>query len=114
MKWERGRQGEGYLKLTLFSSRLLKCDCHVIRLPQGSRVPPHRDPCPPGYEHHRVNITLRRAKKGGRTFFERPPHPRGRIYRFRPDVVHHWVTMVTEGSLWLFSVGWLKRETNHR
>lgn len=109
MKWKAGRQGSGYFKLTLFSSQWLKCDCHVIRLPKGARVPPHRDPCPDGWEHHRINLTLRAARQGGITFCERPPHPRTRIYRFRPDLVYHWVTAVREGSLWLLSVGWLTR-----
>jgi hypothetical protein len=120
-RWEHGRQAGGYSKLLLARSALLKFDVYLIRMPTGSVVMPHRDPVKPGFEHHRVNITLCRAHRGGVTVIEGDDvvdlvhpimHPMyDRAYHFRPDMREHAVTKITSGSLWLLSIGWLRRAT---
>ena len=115
-RWEHGRQNGGYSKFTLAFSKRLKFDAYIIRLPQGSMVPPHTDPAIEGYEHHRVNITLRSAKTGGVTYFD--PYPFAtrnfsqrapKHYHFRPDVLRHYVTAILKGEVWLLSFGWLRK-----
>lgn len=113
--WESGRQGGGYRKLTLISSKRFRFDCHIIVLPSGSKVRPHKDPSPEGFEHHRINITLRRPRWGGRTFIAQKGynknliHEARRAYKFRPDLQLHSVDECVSGSLWLLSFGWLKK-----
>lgn len=119
-RWEHGRQGSGYKKLTLLSSKLLKFDVHILVIPEGVSVPVHRDPSPEGYGHHRVNITLRKPNAGGHTFIEegvnkstgQATHKKytDRWYRFRPDRQEHFVTRVLRGELRLLSIGWLSKE----
>lgn len=117
-KWEEGRQG-GYEKLTIFSSKLFKCDLHLIRLRAFDWVSYHRDPAPDGYEHHRINFDIFRPAVGGVTHIldeDYPPRIRSapRCYRFRPDLHHHEVTTVmdphaTNDFLLILSFGWLRK-----
>lgn len=106
-RWEHGRQGGGYSKFTLAYSTRLNFDMYILRLPKGSMVQEHTDPSPEGFEHHRVNITLRSARTGGCTYFSRMRAPLH--YHFRPDVMKHHVTAIMKGNLWLLSIGWLRR-----
>lgn len=113
-RWEHGRQGGGYSKLMLAVSKRLRFDCYLIRLPTGSRVNWHNDPAPEGFEHHRINITLRRPRVSGLTLIydlegKRPRIEERQVYRFRPDVQRHRVTPIKEGELLLLSIGWLRR-----
>jgi hypothetical protein len=117
-KWEEGRQG-GYEKLTIFSSKKLKCDLHLIRLKAFCCVPWHKDPVAAGFEHHRINLDLIRPSKGGVTkiaIHERTlaTRPASRLYRFRPDLQYHEVSTVCDPdvrgeSLLILSFGWLKK-----
>ncbi len=120
-RWEHGRQNGGYSKFTLAFSKRLKFDCYIIRLPVTSVVPHHRDPAPEGFEHHRVNITLRSAKVGGTTFIACSPERPGigprtmhyeeapKVYHFRPDLYTHFMSAIMKGEVWLLSFGWLRR-----
>lgn len=119
LRWVDGRQGGDYQRMLLLRSKLLKFDFYLLRLPTGSVVRPHIDRVPDGFEHHRINVTLREATSGGITFidpkvvsrekseYERAP----KHYRFRPDIHRHHVTKVEAGSVLLLSFGWLKRST---
>lgn len=115
--WEHGRQGGGYRKLTIAFSKRFKFDLYILVVPTGSEVPPHNDPCPEGFEHHRVNVTLWKADIGGETKFVRFPGSlqpsfdiAPRHYHFRPDEVMHFVDRVLLGNLWLLSFGWLRKK----
>ena len=116
--WEEGRQSGGYRKLTLAASKWLKFDCHLIVLPEGSEVPEHTDPAPGGYVHHRINITLTFAKRGGITWirslgdWDWPLPMTDRIYRFKPSINPHGVMKVESGALRLLSIGWLRKHDN--
>ena len=113
-RWEHGRLGQGYSKLTLLYSTALNIDAYILVVPTCGVVPHHRDPVPNGFEHHRVNITLRKPKRGGITYIE-AGNPgcyeagQGRMYRFRPDTRTHFVTAILKGQLWLLSFGWLRK-----
>ena len=115
LQWEHGRQGGGYSRLLLAHSKRLKFDLYLLRLPCTSMVRHHTDPVIPEFEHHRVNITLRAAKIGGKTFIATGSalHPwytrAARVYHFRPDLLPHYVTPVMKGSVWLLSFGWLRK-----
>lgn len=106
--WKYGRQNSGYKTLTLWKSTRLKTDGYIIHYPDGSHIPPHTDPASPGYAHHRVNIILKPPTSGGAfqcdTFKKWGP-----IIYFRPDLYEHSVTPC-QGSRWIFSFGWLKKE----
>jgi hypothetical protein len=108
--WTEGRQGNGYFKKKLFISKLLKMDCYLLRFPKGCEVRPHTDPVE-GKDHHRINVILKKAKRGGEFYIKHlninwlMPF---RWFKFRPDLVIHGMTEVEEGeALWL-SVGWTR------
>lgn len=93
--WEDGRQGTGYFKLNLMDiyaggdsllgavrSRLLNAikrrlglpdglklqrrnDFWLLYYPEGSSVPWHVDPAPPGAKHWRANVCVTAPKEGG-------------------------------------------------
>jgi hypothetical protein len=115
--WEYGRQNGGYSKMLLAGSKRLKFDVYLLRLPTHSIVRPHKDPSPNGYEHHRLNITLKSARWGGVTMIENQDQvvdlldfiEAPKIYHFRPDQVYHYVTTVLDGEVWLLSIGWLRK-----
>lgn len=117
-KWEDGRQSSGYSKLLLATSKLLRFDVYLLRIHKGGQVPPHTDASKPGFEHHRINITLRAAHRGGDTYFDNfdteswipKPELAPRAYHFRPDLIEHQVTRVVVGEVWLLSIGWLRRK----
>ncbi len=119
LRWIDGRQGGGYERMLLLRSAWFKFDFYLLRLPTGAIVQPHIDRVPDGFEHHRINITLRSARSGGVTFIDPKPVSRERStydiapkhYRFRPDIQRHGVNKVLEGSVLLLSFGWLKRST---
>lgn len=64
-KFKDGRGGTGYKVLTIFSSKLLKCDCHIIKYEADSFIAEHKDPAPEGYVHKRTNIVLGWKLSGG-------------------------------------------------
>ena len=107
-KWEYGRQGSGYQKLMLASSKYFKFDMFIIRIPQGVRVPKHVDPALTGFANHRFNFTLKKPDVGGTTFIQGVKQV-GRGYIFRPDIAEHEVSEVLDGELVLISIGWLTK-----
>lgn len=102
MTWEPGRQGSGYFKRKLFGWSW--GDCYLLKYPEGSRVPPHRDPVPTG-RHFRLNIELRKARDGGEFYGGAPIVNHGRVVLFRPDMHVHAVSPVYEGTRWVLSLG---------
>jgi hypothetical protein len=113
MRWEEGRQGSGYYKLKLMESRFFKFDMYLLKFPEGSYIETHTDPAPKDHDHHRLNIVLKRAKKGGR-FVKSNNIQYGRVFKFRPDIEEHYVEDIEEGTRYVFSVGWLKRNNKLR
>lgn len=119
LRWVKGRQGGDYERMLLLRSQWFRFDFYLLRLPTGSVVRPHIDRVPDGFEHHRINVTLREAKKGGITYIDPLPVSRERSfylqadkhYHFRPDIHRHHVTAVEEGSVLLLSFGWLRKST---
>lgn len=117
-QWDTGRQGGGYSKLLLAFSKHFRFDCYILLLPRWTTINQHVDPSPPGFEHHRVNITLWKPKFGGLTFVSKPnsknlPYLEARrAYHFRPDIQPHSVSCVFSPMLVLFSFGWLKKSAS--
>lgn len=109
-KWQEGRQEGGYKVLTLINNKFFKFDCHILKYPEGSRIPPHVDPAKEGYRHFRLNIVLKEPKLGGTFACGKPIFRWGRISLFRPDQETHSVTKVLIGSRYVLSFGWLSKE----
>jgi hypothetical protein len=70
---QKGRQGSGYYKLKLFSSKYFKRDAYLLFFPKGCIVPPHTDPISIGphgerYDHFRKNIDLWGKNNGGEIY----------------------------------------------
>ena len=107
MNWIEGRQGSGYYKLKIFESKLLKMDCYILKYPEGSYIDVHKDPVPEPYEHHRLNVILKKAEKGG-TFLLDYVEQTGRIHKFRPDIQEHNLHRIEKGIRYVLSIGWLK------
>jgi hypothetical protein len=113
-QWDEGRQGGGYRKLLLAAIPAF-ADCYLLHMPEGSAIGPHTDPVF-GKCHHRFNIIIKRAKKGGifRTNHAsgwRDVPPKARFVFFRPDIWEHEVTEVKEGDRWVLSIGWVSGKT---
>ncbi len=107
-RWQRGRQRSGYDKMLLLQSYWpLPLDMYVLRFPEGSEIPPHTDPVSAG-DHFRLNILLKRARKGGQFICSTPIYESERIKYFRPDACVHSVTKVESGSRYVFSIGWVR------
>jgi hypothetical protein len=110
-RWNKGRQGTGYDVFPFLISKWLKADCYLIRLKKGVTVSEHKDEVKIG-RHFRFNIHFGWFKGGvlsnekfiwdGRTSVRRG------AYLFRPDESKHSVSEVTSGTLYIFSVGWLR------
>ena len=108
-RWQRGRQQSGYDKMLLLQSLWpLPFDVYILRFPLGSEIAPHTDPVSTG-QHYRLNIVLKRAKAGGEFICATPIYASPRIKLFRPDACEHSVTRVTEGSRYVLSIGWVRR-----
>jgi hypothetical protein len=109
MRWQRGRQGTGYDKLLLWVNPfLIPFDLYILRFPDGTEVPPHRDPVT-ARRHYRLNIILKRPRSGGEFLCEDPIFETRRIKLFRPDVSVHAVTKVAGGTRYVLSLGWVLR-----
>ena len=106
MKWVEGRQGSGYYKLKIWESKLFKFDIYLLKYPTGSYIDKHLDPAPLHFDHHRLNIILKKPEKGG-TFALDGVEQTGRIYKFRPDKQEHSLSRIETGSRYLLSIGWL-------
>lgn len=107
LRWRMGRQGTGYEKLLLLASPLpLPFDCYLLRYREGSEVPGHTDPVT-GRRHYRLNIVVRKSRRGGEFVCDDPIYESSRIKFFRPDRTAHCVTLVEQGTRYVLSVGWV-------
>ncbi len=108
MKWELGRQGTGYFKKKLLQSKWpLPFDLWLLKYPEGTYIPPHRDPVEKG-RHFRLNVVVWKAKVGGDCKIYLPiPKMAGRINFFRPDLLTHEVTKVEKGTRYVVSLGYI-------
>ena len=107
LRWEKGRQGTGYDKCLIAAALFpVPFDCYVLRFPQGTDIPPHRDAVESG-RHYRLNIVLKRAPSGGEFLCENPILVWGRLNVFRSDLSLHSVTKVLGGSRYVLSIGWV-------
>ena len=117
MFWTKGRQGTGYDTHTFFFKFLPSwiglngIDCYLIRYNEGDFIPSHIDPISEGYEHHRLNIVIKKPKNGG-LFFCDGKIRLGRVHLFRPDIQAHEVTKILKGTRYVFSIGWSKPKRN--
>jgi len=125
-RWERGRQKTHYSKLPLVilgyenHNRLPIIgflDCLLLKFPPGSFIGKHKDSVevenPDGsidrYAHYRLNIVLKKSRKGGQFICE-SNHSNwslfNRIFFFRSDICTHRVTKVMEGTRYVLTIGW--------
>ena len=107
LRWQEGRQGTGYEKLLLATSRWpLPFDCYLLRYREGSEIPPHTDAVTAG-KHFRLNIVLKSPRSGGEFVCATPIYETERIKFFRPDACEHSVTRVVGGTRYVLSIGWV-------
>ena len=111
-QWHKGRQKSGYEKMLLAKAkRPVPFDCYLLRFPEGSEVPWHKDLSPePGWDHYRINVVLRQAGTGGE--FKHRGGPLLNLPRFkffRPDRIEHAVTKIESGERLVLSFGFLLR-----
>jgi hypothetical protein len=124
--WEAGRQGSGYHKLPLRDAgradpvlemllvqarvalgvEIIDWDAYLLRYPEGSSVPPHRDSAEGG-RHLRLNALIAAGERGtgelrleGKVFELAP----GDAVVFRSDQITHQVSPVV-GERLVLSVG---------
>ncbi len=118
-----GRQGTGYelapvpdglFKLVKLASyralgidKSVGHDCYVMRYKTGSCIPKHKDTAFFGSRHLRVNAIVQDAGRGGQLLIEDTPYEiRERdAYVFRPDLLDHEVTTITEGERLVWTMG---------
>lgn len=100
--WERGRQHSGYDKLLLVQGFCY--DAYLLRFPERSSVPPHRDAID-GARHLRLNLILVPARRGGEFLCAGAIVDRPRIKLFRSDLHEHAVSEVEAGTRWVLSLG---------
>lgn len=106
-RWRRGRQGTGYDKMLLATAPWpIPFDCYLMRYPEGSEIPPHKDPVAQR-RHFRLNVVLKASPAGGEFVCADPILATRRIKLFRPDQSEHSVTRVVGGSRYILSLGWL-------
>lgn len=107
-RWEQGRQGSGYDKMLLLTGYFpIPFDIYLIKYPKGAFIPAHIDPVS-DKKHFRLNMVLKKAKKGGEFICKDPIYNSSRIKLFRPDISEHSVTLVEEGNRYLLSIGWTR------
>jgi len=125
LHFEDGRQGTGYLKAAVpglaeaagLRARSLEAvgappdhahDCYILKYPEGSHIPPHRDDAPGGDGHFRLNAVIRQGE-GGSLFVDGQlvELHAGDAVVFRPDLSLHAVTEVRGGCRLVWSVGTL-------
>ena len=104
--WEQGRQGTGYLKRLLLRGKTW--DLYLLKYPEGSYIPAHKDPVP-GFEHHRINIVLIKPKAGGQFWMENIPETAKRFIYFRSDITTHGIKKIERGTRWVLSFGWIRK-----
>jgi hypothetical protein len=107
LRWDKGRQKTGYDKMLLLANPiLLPFDCYLLHFPEGSGIPPHRDPVKSG-RHFRLNFVIKRSPRGGEFVCDQPIFQSKRLNLFRSDRCTHSVTTVEGGSRYVLSIGWV-------
>lgn len=93
------------------------CDCYILRYPEGSCIPLHRDPLPWDWYFNmhlpswyrpvvlRLNIVLRQALEGGEFRCEKTILQGKRFAFFRPDKYLHEVTKILRGTRYVLTFG---------
>ena len=136
-KWQDGRQGTGYKKYEItkhydewYHKRYVvnalnylgyskaaqdldggRWDAWLMKMPDGAYIHPHTDPCPfDAGSHHRFNMCVRPAERGGHFSIEgeHVPVHTGEAIIFRPDAMRHEVSMVSGRDRLMISVGCVK------
>lgn len=105
MNWEEGRGESGYFKLKLLESKKMLFDLYLLKYPEGSSILPHKDAVEFG-RHFRVNLILKKAT-GGEFLCGHKILSLGRLQIFRPDLNTHEVTLVTKGTRYVLSFGFV-------
>ena len=106
-RWQPGRQGTGYDKMLLLTASWpVPFDTYLLRYPDGSEIPPHKDPVSIG-RHYRLNIILKSPRSGGEFVCACPLFASKRIKLFRSDTCEHSVTRVSGGCRYVLSIGWV-------
>jgi hypothetical protein len=94
--------------MTFINNKRFKLDMHLIQYPTGSSIPPHKDKANFDQRHYRLNIEVKRPKKGGKFECGKCIFRFWRIAFFRPDVEAHSVTKIEAGKRYVLSFGWLR------
>ena len=106
-RWQAGRQGTGYDKMLLLTAPWpIAFDSYILRYPDESEIPPHKDPVAKG-RHYRLNIILKSPHSGGEFVCSSPLFASKRIKLFRPDACERSLTRVSGGSRYVLSIGWV-------
>jgi len=109
-KWIKGRQQGSYEKLPLLISTFFNFDSYILRFPAGCSVIQHRDPAEKGYEHHRINILLKKSPDPEDCMYIHGPIWRWwRIEFFRPDLYEHGLRPI-KGKMYMLSIGWRSKK----
>jgi hypothetical protein len=105
--WEGGRQQSGYGKMLIAESAnyLLPFDIYLLKYPEGSEIPEHTDPVPKR-RHVRINLVLKKAKRGGMFSCTDAIFGSKRLNIFFSDRPHQ-VSKIEEGSRLILSIGML-------
>lgn len=103
LKWQQGRQESGYSRLQLLGGKWW----HILLLkfPVGSFINIHKDEVQ-DRRHYRLNIVLKKAKKGGNFICDNSIYESDRVKFFRSDITYHAVTKIEEGTRYMLSIGW--------
>lgn len=133
-EWTLGRQGTEYKKydfkigsslynrFQLLISRSLKYmqadpsfthDVYLIYYPQGSYIPPHRDPVQKNFNHQRLNSIVQHAELGGELLIEGSIVELAELdgMTFFSNKSEHSVAKIERGDRLLWSVGVLQKQT---
>lgn len=106
-QWVEGQHKTGYFIYTIarVANRILPFDAYIIKYPEGSSIPPHKDKTKNG-KHYRINIIVTHPP-GGEFQCENVIYRSRWLNFFRPDIEEHSVTKVEKGTRYVFSIGWL-------
>ena len=109
LRWGYDKFDTGYRIFTFFYSRKLGIDCYLFHYKKGSFIPKHKDPSKYG-DMYRFNIELLKPSKGGQFHCRKSIWSfKNRIFLFNASQNYHYVTPIEEGSRWVLSFGWTKK-----
>lgn len=104
LSWQKGRQRADYFKMLLFGGERFPLDVYLLSYPENSELPTHSDNVP-GYKHFRLNIVLRKPRKGGQFLCNSAYINTSRIKFFRSDKPHS-LSLIESGRRVVLSIGW--------